>query len=91
MAKKKEIKIDPRTIDDVDGKLLAKVLDTNSKSFHDLMDAVNKDRVATINVATAAEEFTCIYGANKNLYRISPSLQDGLRPGKRRALYALWE
>lgn len=91
MAKKKEIKIDPHTIDDVDGKLLAKVLDTNSKSFHDLMDAVNKDRVATINVATAAEEFTCIYGANKNLYRISPSLQDGLRPGKRRALYALWE
>lgn len=87
MAKKKITKIDKGTVDEVD----SKVLKTNSSMFHALMDKVNKDHVATINVAIAAEEFACIYGANKNLYRILPSIQDGLRPGKRRALYALWE
>lgn len=88
MAKKKEPKIDKSTINKA---VDYGVLQTNAKLFHTLMDQVNKDHVATINVATAAEEFACIYGANKNLYRILPSLQDGLRPGKRRMLYAFWE
>lgn len=87
MAKKKEEKLDKSKINEVD----YGVLQTNSQQFHKLMDQVNKDRVAEINVALAAEEFACIYGANKNLYRILPSLQDGLRPGKRRMLYAFWE
>lgn len=87
MAKKKEEKLDKSKINEVD----YGVLQTNSQQFHKLMDQVNNDRVAEINVALAAEEFACIYGANKNLYRILPSLQDGLRPGKRRMLYAFWE
>lgn len=87
MAKKREEKIDKSKINEVD----YGVLQTNSQQFHKLMDQVNHDQVAEINVALAAEEFACIYGANKNLYRILPSLQDGLRPGKRRMLYAFWE
>lgn len=43
-----------------------------------------------INVAIAAEEYQKVYGANKNLYRIQPRLQDGLRPGKGRAFYMWW-
>ena len=73
MAKKKEPKIDKSTINKA---VDYGVLHTNAQLFHKLMDQVNKDHVATINVATAAEEFACIYGANKNLYRILPSLQD---------------
>lgn len=88
MAKKKEVVIDKNNIDYDDDR---EILKTNSGMFHALMDKVNKERVAEINVAIAAEEFACIYGANKNLYRILPSLQDGLRPGKRRVLYSLWE
>lgn len=89
MAKKRGTEIDKSTIDANEN--VEKILSTNSEMFHKLMDKVNKDRVATINIAIAAEEFACIYGANKNLYRILPSLQDGLRPGKRRTLYALWK
>lgn len=30
------------------------------------------------NIAEACEEYNKIFGANKNLYRIIPSMQDGL-------------
>ena len=36
------------------------------------------ERIIQQNVAEAAEEYSCIFGANKNLYRITPRLQDGL-------------
>ena len=42
------------------------------------------------NVADAAEDLACLFGANKNVYRVKPSLQDGLKPGKRRLLFAWW-
>ena len=34
------------------------------------------------NVADAAKELACLFGANKNVYRVKPSIQDGLKPGK---------
>lgn len=42
------------------------------------------------NIADACEEYCKIFGANKNLYRIMPSMQDGLKPVQRRLLYSLY-
>ena len=49
------------------------------------------EKIIRVNVADAAEEYTCKFGANKNLYRTIPSFQDGLKPGKRRIFYSFWE
>ena len=43
------------------------------------------------NLAEACEEYNKIFGANKNLYRIIPSMSDGLKPVMRRFLYALYK
>ena len=40
--------------------------------------------IETENIAQASMDYSCLFGANKNVYRIAPSLQDGLKPGKRR-------
>ena len=58
--------------------------------FHQIVSQASKDHLIQVNVALAAEEYACIFGANKNLYRVTPSMQDGLRPGKRRMLYTWW-
>lgn len=42
------------------------------------------------DLAESCEEWVKIYGANKNLYRIMPSMQDGLKPVQRRFLYSLY-
>lgn len=42
------------------------------------------------DIADACEEYSKIFGANKNLYRIIPSFQDGLKPSARRFLYTLY-
>ena len=39
------------------------------------------EKIIKQNVAEAAEAYSCIFGANKNLYRTIPSLQDGLTNG----------
>ena len=36
------------------------------------------EKLSFQNVAQAAEEYSCLFGANKNLYRTIPSLNDGL-------------
>lgn len=43
------------------------------------------------NLADACEEYVKIFGANKNLYRITPSMQDGCKPVQRRFLYSLYK
>lgn len=43
------------------------------------------------NLAEACEDYMKIFGANKNLYRIIPSMQDGLKPVQKRFLYALYK
>lgn len=42
------------------------------------------------NIADAVLEYSCVFGANKNLYRIAPSLQDGKKPGARRLYWSWW-
>lgn len=49
------------------------------------------EKIIQQNIADAAEEYSCVFGANKNLYRTIPSMQDGLKPGRRRFLYSWWE
>ena len=49
------------------------------------------EKIIKQNAADAAKEYSCIFGANKNLYRTIPSMQDGLKPGKRRIFYSWWE
>ena len=39
------------------------------------------EKIIRQNVADAAEEYSCIFGSNKNLYRTIPSMQDGLTNG----------
>jgi DNA gyrase/topoisomerase IV subunit A len=43
------------------------------------------------DIADACEEYNKIFGANKNLYRIMCSMQDGLKPVQRRFLYTLYK
>ena len=47
------------------------------------------DDVIEFDIGEAGEEFAKVFGANKNLYRITPSLIDGLKPVQRRTLYAM--
>lgn len=49
------------------------------------------EKIIKENVADAAEKYSCIFGANKNLYRTIPNFQDGLKPSKRRIFYSWWE
>lgn len=42
------------------------------------------------NVAMAAKDYTCNFGANKNLMRCIPVMIDGLKPGARRLFWSWW-
>ena len=48
------------------------------------------EKIIKKNLAEACEEYNKIFGANKNLYRIIPTMQDGLKPVARRFIYALY-
>ena len=48
------------------------------------------EKIQQKNLADACEEYIKIFGANKNLYRIMCSMQDGLKPVARRFLYTLY-
>ena len=49
------------------------------------------ETIIDMNIADADFDYTRLFGANKNLYRVVPSLIDGLKPSKRRLLYSWWE
>ena len=40
--------------------------------------------------AHAARDYSRLFGANKNLYRAIPSIQDGMKPALRRLLWSWW-
>ena len=48
------------------------------------------EKLTQQNVADATLEYSCLFGANKNVYRITPNLQDGIKPGKRRLYWSWW-
>ena len=47
--------------------------------------------IYTMDIADACRDYIRIFGANKNLYRIIPSMQDGLKPSARRFLYTMYK
>lgn len=49
------------------------------------------EKIYKKNVAEEARDYSRLFGANKNLYRTIPSFIDGLKPGKRRTLWAWWD
>lgn len=49
------------------------------------------EKIYKKNIADACENYMKIFGANKNLYRIMPSMIDGLKPGPRRFIYAMYQ
>ena len=51
---------------------------------HEQTNIINRD------IADTCAEFMKISGANKNLYRIAPLINDGLKPVTRRALYTFY-
>lgn len=53
-------------------------------------DFTNDENLQNLDLADACEDFTKLFGANKNLYRIIPSMNDGLKPVQRRFLYSTW-
>lgn len=53
-------------------------------------DFMNQEGLKDLDLADACEDFTKLFGANKNLYRIIPSMNDGLKPVQRRFLYSTW-
>lgn len=55
------------------------------------MEVFGNEQITRMNVADADLEYSCIFGANKNLYRTTPNLISGLKPGHMRLLYAWWE
>ena len=70
MSEKKDSKRnkkDLRTESNLDAKLRA-----------EFGERIGDEKIIEKNVADCAEEYTKIFGANKNLYRITPRLQDGL-------------
>lgn len=63
------------------------------QKFRDILGETEKFGNETIvqkNVAEADNDYLKLFGANKNIARITPSLLDGLRPGKRRLFYSWW-
>lgn len=89
MAKKKIVKLTAEEIQALENGPMPELDDLNDR-FHRSMDEVNKTHLIQVNVAQAAEEYACLFGANKNIYRVTPSIIDGCRPGKRRMLYMWW-
>ena len=51
---------------------------------------IGNEKVTPVNVAEADLDYIRLFGANKNLYRTIPSLQDGLKPSSRRLFYTWW-
>lgn len=83
MSKKKDSKRnkkDLRTESNLDAKLRA-----------EFGERIGDEQIIEKNVADCAEEYTKIFGANKNLYRTIASMIDGVKPGMRRLLYSWWE
>lgn len=51
---------------------------------------IGNEKITDVNVAEADLDYIKLFGANKNLYRTIPSLQDGLKPSSRRLFYTWW-
>ena len=63
----------------------------SKKKVKTLSDAfANETNIINQDIADTCAEFMRISGANKNLYRIAPLINDGLKPVERRTLYTYY-
>jgi DNA gyrase/topoisomerase IV subunit A len=62
-----------------------------SKKKDKNVDRFGNETVYMKNIADEAMDYNKLAGANKNVYRIAPSLNDGLKPGRRRLYWSWWE
>ena len=53
-------------------------------------ETYNKN-IETVNIADACSSYMQIFGANTNLMRHIPVINDGLKPGERRILYTMYK
>lgn len=72
-------------------KKMDKNLDAKFKEYFLETERFGDEKITRVNAADAVEQYSCLFGANKNLYRIAASLIDGLKPGARRMIYSWWE
>lgn len=57
---------------------------------YDIADYENENNIQTVGIGDTCEDYLKLFGANKNLYRVIPSMSDGLKPVERRFLYSTW-
>lgn len=62
-----------------------------SKKVNEVLNPRNRGSVIEFDIGVAGEEYAKVYGANKNLARITPALIDGLKPVQLRILYDYWD
>lgn len=55
------------------------------------LEAIKNEKINIINVGKMCKDDMMIFGANNNLMRHIPALYDGLKPGERRILYAMFK
>lgn len=66
-------------------------LDAKFKEYFPDSEKFGNEKITRVNAADADIEYSCLFGANKNLYRVVASVIDGFKPGARRLLYSWWE
>lgn len=68
-----------------------KKLDEKFKELGEIQqERFGNERIEQLNVADADYMYSCLFGANKNLYRTTARLQDGIKPGRGRLYYTWW-
>ena len=93
MAKKREItkKISAKSKRSKADQKMSASLDRKFLEQFGEQERFGNEKITRINIADADLDYSRIFGANKNLYRITPNLISGLKPGHMRMLYAWWE
>lgn len=80
----KRKKADQRMQKNLDAKFVEELNEVNTPTF-------GNETITRMNVADANLDFVRLFGANKNLYRTTPNLISGLKPGATRLYYNWWE
>lgn len=72
-------------------KKMEKNLEAKFREYFPNSQRFGNEKITRVNAADADIEYSCLFGANKNLYRVVASIIDGFKPGARRLLYSWWE
>lgn len=70
---------------------MSKLLDEKFLEELGETERFGNEKITKVNVAQADMDYTRLFGANKNLYRSTPNMICGLKPGAMRLIYTWWE